>query len=186
VNDNIPVAPRVFSSLPLKEHKMQNADFGHHAALRQHARSGANWFYWIAALSLITSVAGLLGSGWRFFLSLGSTQIIDGLASGAAQELGDATKVIAFVLDIFITGIFAGLAWFAGKKHLWAYIVGMVFFGLDGLLLFLFQDWISGIFHAVVLFWIFRGFQSARQLVVLEREAAQYPPPPETTTATAI
>jgi len=155
---------------------MQNTDFGYHAALSQRARSGANWFYWIAALSLITSVLSLSGSGWRFFLSLGSTQIIDALASGIAQELGEAAKVIGFVLDIFITGVFAGLAWLAGKKHLWAYIVGMVLFGLDGLLLFLVQDWISAIFHAVVIYWIFRGFRSAQQLATLEREATQYSP----------
>src|SRR4030095_10887225 len=156
---------------------MQNADFGHHAELSQRAKSGANWFYWIAALSLITSILGLSGSGWRFFLSLGVTQIIDGLATGIAQELGDSTKVIAFVLDIFITGIFAGFGWLAGKKHLWAYIVGMALFCLDGLLLCRFQDWISAIFHILVVFWIFRGFQSAQQLAALEREVAQYPSP---------
>jgi len=154
---------------------MQNTDFGYHAALSQRARSGANWFYWIAALSLITSLISLSGVNWRFVLSLGSTQIIDALASGIARQLGEAAKVIGFVLDIFITGIFAGLAWLAGKKHLWAYIVGMVLFGLDGLLLLLIQDWISAIFHAVVIYWIFRGFQSAQQLATLEREAAQYP-----------
>jgi hypothetical protein len=153
---------------------MQNTDFGYHAALSQRARSGANWFYWIAALSLITSILGLSGSGWRFFLSLGSTQIIDGLASGIAEELGNAAKVIAFVVDLFITGIFAGLAWLAGKKHHWAYLVGMALFGLDGLLLFFFQDWISAIFHAVVIYWIFRGFQAAQQLTALERETPQY------------
>jgi hypothetical protein len=164
---------------------MQNVDFGHSAALSQRARSGANWFYWIAALSLITSLASLSGSGWHFFLSLGSTQIIDAIAFGAADALGNATKVIAFVLDVFITGMFAGFAWLAGKKHLWAYIVGMVFFGLDGLLLFLNQDWISVIFHALVLFWIFRGFQSAQQLAAMEREAAQYPAP-ETSPSASI
>ena len=155
---------------------MQNTDFGYHAALSQRARSGANWFYWIAVLSLVTSILSLSGSRWHFILSLGSTQIIDFLGNTIAERLGNAAKVIAFVLDIFITGIFAGLGWMAGKRHLWAYILGMVLFGLDGLLLFLDQDWISAIFHALVIYWIFRGFQAAQQLATLEREAAaQYP-----------
>src|SRR5215510_11534649 len=106
--------PGSHKSLPSQGAQMQNTDFGYHAALSQRARSGANWFYWIAALSLITSLISLSGVNWRFVLSLGSTQIIDALASGIARQLGEAAKVIGFVLDIFITGIFAGLAWLAG------------------------------------------------------------------------
>ena len=44
--------------------------------LEQRANSGARWFFWIAALSLITSITGLSGSNWRFFISLGITQVV--------------------------------------------------------------------------------------------------------------
>jgi hypothetical protein len=41
--------------------------------LEERMKSGANWFYWIAALSLVTSVISLAGGTWGFFVSLGVT-----------------------------------------------------------------------------------------------------------------
>jgi hypothetical protein len=158
---------------------MLDADFGQHAELSQRYKSGANWFYWIAGFSMITSVIGLLGGGWRFFLSLGTTQIIDAFANVLAAELGDATKVIALVLDIFVTGAFAGFGLLANKRHFWAYIVGMVVFFLDGLVSLAFFDWIGIIVHVLVLYWMFRGFQAGRELVSLEKAMAQSVPEPQ-------
>lgn len=91
-----------------------------HEQLSERYQKGARWFYLIAALSLVTSVIMLLGGGWRFFLSLGVTQIIDGIATALSAELGNATKVIAIVLDIFVTAIFAAFGFLASKKQLWA------------------------------------------------------------------
>src|SRR5918996_954321 len=111
------------------------------AGLAQRHKSGANWFYWIAGLSLATSLIALGGGSWGFLISLGTTQVIDGLAAGLAEEFGGATKVIAAVLDILITGVFVMFGWLAGRKYLWAYLIGMVVFLLDGLVSLAFQDW---------------------------------------------
>jgi len=148
-------------------------DYGHHAELNQRYRSGANWLYWIAGLTLITSIVGLLGGGWRFFLSLGVTQLIDGIAVYAADSLGEATKVIAIVLDIFITAMFAGFAYLANKRQLWAYVAGMIVFLLDGLLSLAIFDWIGILVHGFVLFMMIRGYMAGREMLVLERELAQ-------------
>lgn len=43
--------------------------------LEQRMKSGANWFYWIAALSLVTSIISLAGGDWGFLVSLGVTQL---------------------------------------------------------------------------------------------------------------
>ncbi|HEY3580197.1 MAG TPA: hypothetical protein VGK82_06615 [Pyrinomonadaceae bacterium] len=152
---------------------MDEFDRMKYAAARQRYQSGANWFYWIAGLTIITSVIGLMGGGWRFFLSFGTTQLIDGIANAASQGLGNATKVIAFVLDIFITAAFVAFGALAHKKHLWAYVAGMVVFLLDALVSFLFVDWIGILVHAFVLFVMFRGYQAGRELVALERSFAQ-------------
>jgi hypothetical protein len=53
------------------------------AGLAQRHKSGANWFYWIAGLSLATSLIALGGGSWGFLISLGTTQVIDGLAAGS-------------------------------------------------------------------------------------------------------
>lgn len=152
---------------------MYEVDQIHQAELTQRYRSGANWFYWIAGLTIITSVIGLLGGGWRFFLSLGTTQLIDAIANVTSENLGNATKVIALVLDIFITALFAVLAYLAHKKQLWAYVAGMAVFLLDGLVSLAIFDWLGIIVHGIVLFVMFRGYQAGRELVALERSMAQ-------------
>lgn len=164
---------------------MDQFDRMQYATARQRYKSGANWFYWIAGLTIITSVIGLLGGGWRFFLSLGTTQLIDAIANAASQGLGNATKVIAFVLDIFITAAFAASGALAHKKHLWAYVAGMVVFLLDGLVSLVFLDWIGIIVHGFVLFVMFRGYQAGRELVALERTFAEAEAAQTTAAATA-
>ena len=91
-------------------------------------------------------------------ISLGSTQIIDGIAEALSAEVGGAAKVVALVLDIFVAGLFVLFGYLAGQKYLWAYAIGMVVFLIDGLLALAFQDWIGVIAHGFVLFWLFRGF----------------------------
>ena len=152
---------------------MDQFDQMQYAAARQRYQSGANWFYWIAGLTIITSVIGLLGGGWRFFLSLGTTQLIDAIGNAASEGLGNATKVIAFVLDIFITAAFAAFGALAHKKHLWAYVTGMAVFLLDGLVSLVFFDWIGILVHGFVLVVMFRGYQAGRELVALERTFAE-------------
>ena len=119
--------------------------------------------------------------GWRlrFFLSL-TTQVIDGFAKGLATELGDSVRIVGLVLDIFVAGMCALIGWFALKRQLWAFVVGLALFAVDALILLAFQVWISFIFHALVIFWIFRGYQAARSLSALEGEiqAAAPPAPP--------
>ena len=147
-------------------------------ALEQRSKSGARWFFWIAALSLGTSLLALSGSGVAFFLSLGITQFIDGLAKGLSANLGDSVRIIGLILNILVAGVFVIIGWLALKRHLWSFVVGMVLFALDALLLLAFQIWISFVFHALVIYWIFRGYQAGRRLSALEVEMQLAPPPP--------
>jgi hypothetical protein len=149
-----------------------NYDHIQHGELAARYRSGANWFYWIAALTLVTSVISLLGGGWRFFLSLEITQVIDVIALGFSESFGEATKVIAIVLDVFISAMFAGFAFLAHKRQMWAYVLGMVVFLLDALLSIVFMDFIGIIVHGFVLFMMIRGFVAGREMLALEREMA--------------
>lgn len=148
-----------------------------HAEVYQRYKSGANWFYWIAGLSLVTSIVAFAGGGWRFLISLGTTQVFDAFAEGLSIELGGAPKVIALVLDIFVAASFVAFGVFAGKKLLWAYMVGMIVFGLDGLVSLMFQDLIGVVAHAVVLFFMARGYMAGRDLVAIEQSMTQVAPP---------
>jgi len=48
-------------------------------------QSGARWFYWIAGLSMINSIAAMSNSSWSFLAGLGITQFIPGLALGVGR-----------------------------------------------------------------------------------------------------
>ena len=152
---------------------MDYYDNVNHAQLNHSFKSGASWFYWIAGLTIVTSLITFFGGGWRFLFSLGITQLIDAVSI----YIGGAAQVVALVLDLLVTGLFVGFGWLANRKMLGAYIAGMVAFALDGVLSLLVQEWLSVIAHAVVLFWLFRGFQAGRQLVSLEQSMPAQPSP---------
>jgi hypothetical protein len=127
-------------------------------------KAGANWFFWIAGLSLVNSVVLLAGSNWGFIIGLGITQFIDAIGLAIAEEVGIAGKIIAFILDIVAAGIFVLFGVFARKKHSWAFIVGMVLYALDGLLFLLVKDILSIGFHIFALACIFSGLKALNKL----------------------
>ncbi len=136
------------------------ADAGNNPATLAQLKSGASWFYWVAALSLVNSIAAFTGSDWRFILGLGITQIFDAIG----HEIASAGKIVALLLDLIAAGVFVLFGVFANKCHLWAFIVGIVLFALDGLIFLLAQDWLGVGFHVFVLYCLFRGVQACRRL----------------------
>jgi uncharacterized membrane protein len=136
----------------------------------QLVRSGANWLMFIAGLSLVNSVLFVAGSNWAFFLGLGATQFSD--AFGKEVITGTTGVVLALAVDVVIAGIFAGLGLISRNGALWSFLVGMVLIVLDALLLVWVSDWAAVAFHGLALYFIFRGFQAARQLAVLRTTAA--------------
>ena len=157
-----------------------NFDNVRHAELTQSYKSGANWFYWIAGLTIVTSIIAFAGGGIRFLISLGITQLIDGVAEAISTEGGGpAAKVVALVVSLLISAVFIIFGYLANQKMLWAYIAGMVLFVLDGVLSLMVQDWIGVVAHGVVLFFLFRGFQAGRELVSLEKVMAESAPQTE-------
>ncbi|HTC93295.1 MAG TPA: hypothetical protein VK699_07580 [Terriglobales bacterium] len=117
---------------------------------------GASWFFWIAALSIVNSIISMSGGGWHFIVGMGITQVVDGIGS----LTGSSGTAIAFVINLFIAGIVALFGVFARKGQKWAFLVGMILYALDGVLLLVASDFLSVAFHAYALFSIFRGFKS--------------------------
>ena len=139
--------------------------------LEHQFRGGANWFYWIAGLSLINSIAQLSGSGWRFIVGLGITQIVDYIA----HQAGTIGTVAALVIDVFAASVFVLFGLFARKGQRWAFLVGMVLYGLDGLLLLVGPDFLGLAFHAFALYQIFRGLGALKLLQQLAQPRAAMP-----------
>jgi len=141
-------------------------------AIRQQMQSGARWFYWIAGLSLVNSIAAVSGTNWGFLAGLGITQVISGFALGLSEDIGGAVNVIALMLDILVAAFFVSLGVWASKGDTWAFILGIVVYALDGLIFLVFQLWFSLAFHAFVLYSLYRGLSANRKLKQLEAEMA--------------
>lgn len=118
--------------------------------------AGASWFFWIAALSLVNSFITMSGSNWHFILGMGVTLVMDVIGA----HTGSVGTVVAFVVNLVIAGIVVLFGVFARKGQKWAFLVGMVLYTCDGVLLLVFRDFLSAAFHVYALFCIFRGFKA--------------------------
>jgi hypothetical protein len=128
-------------------------------ALESQRRNGGQWFYWVAALSLINAGVALAGQEWRFILGLGVTQLVQELA----QESGGAAMKAGLV-GLVVIGIFGFLGQRAVAGYRWAFLAGMILYGLDGLIFLMAQDWVGVGFHAFVLAMVGRGYAAALKL----------------------
>ncbi len=134
-------------------------------------KSGANWFYWIAALSLINSIVAVAGGGISFIVGLGVTQIFDGIAislTEASRDSGLLIKGLSMGANLVAITIFALFGYLSNRRLTWAFIVGMVLYAIDGLIMLAFREWLSLGFHLFALWGIFGGFQALKQLLAFE------------------
>ena len=107
---------------------------------------------------MINAALAFSGQQWRFILGLGVTQLAQDMA--ASGNAGTISGLVGVALIV----VFAVLGQRAVVGHGWAFVLGMILFGLDGLLFVLIQDWIGVGFHAFALLMIGRGYAAARQL----------------------
>lgn len=139
------------------------------ASLIGRLRSGTQWFYWIAGLSLINSLISTFGGHVSFIVGLGITQLID----GTVKDFGSNGLVIVWVANLLIAGFFCGVAHFGGKNITWITIVGLVLYVLDALIFLLVQDWWSIGFHAYATYAIWRGLSAGLELKKLQEQAQE-------------
>lgn len=134
--------------------------------LEQKLSSGANWFYWIAGLSAVNSIINFFELQWNFAVGLGITQFFDGLGMYLRSE-GSSTAVLAaiLVMSLVVAGLFFVIGVFANRRIITAFVIGIILYGLDSVLMLLVGDILGIIIHAIALFFIIRGFLAARQLV---------------------
>lgn len=142
--------------------------------LEKKFKSGASWFFWIAGLSLVNSVMAFTGSDRSFLVGLAVTQIVDATAQvGTAQGGPAGLSYVALGIDIAVFAVLVAFGAFS-RKHPTAFAVGMVLYALDAVLCGVLQMWEHLGFHALALFFLWRGLSALRQL-----HAAAAPPQPQ-------
>ena len=136
--------------------------------LHTQATNGANWFLWIAALSLLNAIFVLFGGRWSFPIGLGITQLISGVAVLVATDLVTTglilVGIIAMLMNVFFAGIFVGCGLLARKYYVWAYIIGMLLYTMDALLTLGLEDYAGAAFHLFALWLLFSGAKAAAKL----------------------
>jgi hypothetical protein len=154
--------------------------------LRLEARfkSGVGWFYWIAGMSVVNTIAFLSGSSWTFAVGLGAAQVVDGLAAAIApsfdETTGNVIRAVAFLIDLALAGLFLGLGVLARRRQRWAIVVGLALYLLDAGILLLFGDWLGLLIHGLGLFGLFSGLRALNELMKLE------PAPPASLPTTGL
>jgi len=131
----------------------------------QIVKNGANWFLWIAGLSILNSVLSMSGTGFHFIFGLGVTEIVDAIG----RQGGTTGSALGLVVNLFIAGVFYIFWHFARRGEKWAFVVGMALYAIDGLILVPFKDFLSVAFHAYALFRIYGGMQGLPVLEELRR-----------------
>lgn len=147
------------------------AVLAHIEQLEAKLRVGANWFFWIAALSTVNAFMILSEANRHFLVGLGITELVNGIAVAVAKQAPNAATIataVAVVMTFMIAGVVALFGLGARKRMSWVFILGMTLYALDGLLFVLFGDWLSIAFHVVALLGIFRGLSACRELHAME------------------
>jgi hypothetical protein len=149
------------------------AALAHYEQLQTKLRNGANWFYWIAGLSIINSLILLADGDRHFVVGLGITQMVNLVAVELGKQHPDAgliCRIVAGVFTCLAAAVFAAFGMGGRRSLTWVFICGMVLYAFDGLLFLILQDWFSFGFHVFALFGIFGGYSACRQLNALDLE----------------
>ncbi len=148
-------------------------------SLRQRSLNGANWFYWVAGLSVVNSLLMNFGAPIHFVVGLGVTLVVDIICSGIGQanpNIATLTKIFALGFALLLALIVWGFGWLARRHYLVPFAIGMFLYLLDGLLFLFFQDWLPVAFHAFALYSMWLGFTASRELLQIERQLREAMP----------
>jgi hypothetical protein len=119
-------------------------------------QSAARWFWWVAGLSLVNAVMSFSGNDTNFVLGLAMTTL-------ASVAFADNLPVAA-ALIVLTVGFYFFIGLHAQKSRLWAFFTGIAVYVLDAAIYAKFEDWMSVGFHALAIFYIWKGVTRVRQL----------------------
>lgn len=132
--------------------------------------AGANWFFWLAALSVIDSLlVYFFGPGYFFGMrnpaAFGATRWIDGTAGPLTSEgWMPPLHTAALIGNLLIAAAFAGFGYFARRGNDVAFVLGIFLYVVDALLSIGLRDFFGFCFHLVGFFFLFRGLLASRHV----------------------
>jgi hypothetical protein len=132
---------------------------------RQAKNSGAHWFYWLAAASIINSLVVFFFHTPNSMVAFGLTRWIDGTAGAlTAQGVVPPMEPLALVANILIALGFAGFGYLAARGSDTAFVVGIFLYVVDAMLIIGMRDFFGFGFHLLGLYFLVRGLLASRHL----------------------
>ncbi len=143
----------------------EELEYSEREEIQQKIKKAANWFYWIAALSIINSILNFdTPSKTSFIAGLGICQVVDEVI----MEMFGSYNYYATIINIIISLAIAFIGYKARNGNKIAFIIGLNLYALDGILFFYFNIWINFGFHILVLFFVYQGIPAINELKELE------------------
>lgn len=127
--------------------------------------SGAHWFYWLAAASIVNSLIVFYFNTPNSMAAFGITRWIDGTAGGlSAAGVVPSMVASALIINILIALGFAVLGYFAERGNDFAFVLGIFLYVVDSMLILGLRDLFGFSFHLVGLYFLIRGLLASRHL----------------------
>jgi hypothetical protein len=168
--------PEPISAEVVEADAASNIEAQREQLLRQ-GLSGADWFFWIAGLSLVNSAIVHFGGNVQFVVGLGVTFVADAFAHALADGASDSQKLLITGAAVGFSAVCSLIAclvgWLSRRRVLVVYALGMFVYLLDGLLYLALGEWLCVAFHGFALFCMWGGFMAFRQLAALESQLEQ-------------
>jgi hypothetical protein len=133
--DSIRITPLARNDLGDELAHLSRPAAGDRELLANAARSGAHWFYWIAALSVINLILNAVHSPISLALGLGITDLIYYLSQDTSEDaLLKISPHLALGLDIGLIAMTCLLGWVSSLGYRYIFLLGILLIALDGLL----------------------------------------------------
>ena len=128
------------------------------AEAQRTVESSGTWFWWIAGLSAVNSIAVMLKLQYSMLLGLGIGQIIDAIFLSMSADPSMLARGFHIALSASVAGIFVTLGYYARRFSSKAFVIGIILYALDALIFVFTGDWVAVGFHGFVLFMLWGGF----------------------------
>jgi len=120
----------------------------------------ADWFFWLAILSILNSLVVFYYQTPNTPIALGITQWIDG-TSGVFNGAMTAGELLT---NILIAGVLAAFGLMARRGSDIAFVVGIFLYVIDTFLIIGLRDFFGFGVHLIALFFIVKGLLASRHI----------------------
>jgi amino acid transporter len=122
-------------------------------------RSGANWFFWVAILSLISSLVFWYYGFANHLVGLGINEYFYHQASATSNS----GPIFALAMSFVFAAILAMFGYFARKGNDVLFILGAFLYFVDAIVLLGYREFFAFSFHIFALYFIFKGLLASRR-----------------------